>query len=77
MIWWCAAATELTSGNVISRVRIFRSRPLIYWNDSNLVYIDNLALVGDSLIAVDERSRCYSVNLTTRRSKKRKCNPVR
>jgi hypothetical protein len=70
-------ATDLTSGKVIWRVRLFHNRPLIYWDDSKLVYIGGLALVSDNLIATDERWRCYSVNLTTRRSKKQKCDPVR
>jgi len=40
------------------------------------VYITDLKLVGSSLFVTDEKSRCYSADVTRRRVAKRQCDSV-
>jgi|HubBroStandDraft_1064217.scaffolds.fasta_scaffold554226_1 hypothetical protein len=68
-------AADLSSGSLLWKVKVFRSLTTPWKEiDVQIVFISDLKLVGDTLLVRDERSRCYSVNLITKRVKKQQCN---
>jgi hypothetical protein len=70
-------AADLSSGSLLWKVKVFRSHT-VPWKeiDVQLVFISDLKLVGNALLVRDERSRCYSVSLVTKRVKKQQCNGI-
>lgn len=67
-------ATDMKSGNKLWRVRVFHNqiKPGLE-EDVQWVFITDLKLVGSSVFVKDERERCYSVDLKTRRVMKQTC----
>lgn len=59
------------------RVKVFHNH-IKFWMESDVqwVYITDLKLGNDSLLVRDERSRCYSIDLTKRRVRKCDCSGV-
>ena len=70
-------AADASSGNVLWRVKVFHNH-IKFWMEEDVqwVYITDLKLGNDSLLVRDERSRCYSVDLTKRRARKCDCSSV-
>ncbi len=67
-------AADPSSGNVLWRVKIFHIR-IKFWMEIDVqsVYIKDLKLGNNALLIRDERSRCYSVDLSKRRVQKCDC----
>jgi outer membrane protein assembly factor BamB len=67
-------AGDTSSGNELWRGKVFHNR-IKFWREEDVqwVFITDLKLVDNSLLIRDERSRCYSVDLTTRQVKKQEC----
>jgi hypothetical protein len=67
-------ATDIGSGKVLWKVKVFHNR-IKFWieEDVQWVYITNLKLTGQSLLVRDEKSRCYSIDLTAKRVKSQSC----
>jgi hypothetical protein len=67
-------AADASRGNVLWKVKIFHNH-IKFWMEGCVqwVYISDLKLVDNSLLVRDERSRCYSVDLTRKRVTKRQC----
>ena len=70
-------AADASSGNVLWKVKVFHNHTK-FWveEDVQWVYITNLKLMDNSLLVRDERSRCYSVDLTKKHVKKQQCGDV-
>lgn len=70
-------AADASSGKVLWRVKVFHNH-IKFWMDVDVqwVYITDLKLGNDSLLVRDERSRCYSIDLTKRRVRKCDCSDV-
>src|SRR5262245_30202122 len=70
-------AADASSGKVLWRVKVFHNR-IKFWveADAQWVYITDLKLGNNSLLVRDERSRCYSVDLTKRRVRRCECGSV-
>lgn len=62
---------------VLWRVKLFHNR-IRFWieEDNQWIYITDLKLATNSLLVRDERPRCYSVDLVTRRVRKFGCGSV-
>jgi hypothetical protein len=68
-------ATDAKSGQTLWRVKVFHTR-IKFWQgeeDNQWLFISDLKLSADSLFARDEKNRCYSINLNTRRVRKMEC----
>jgi hypothetical protein len=67
-------ATDLSSGNVLWRAKVFHNqiKPWIE-EDNQWVFLTDLKVVGSSLFVKDEKKRCYSVGLKTRHVTKKTC----
>lgn len=67
-------AADAETGKELWRATIFRStiKPYIE-EDVQWVFITELKLDDNSLLVRDEKSRCYRLDLATRRSKRHKC----
>jgi hypothetical protein len=64
-------ATEVASNNVLWKVKVFHTAiNSSLEEDVQWVFITDLKLDGDSLLVKDEKSRCYSIDRTTKRVKK-------
>ena len=59
------------------KVKVFHTR-IKFWieEDTQIVFITNLKLLGTSLMVRDEQGRCYAVNLQKKRVKKRDCGTI-
>jgi hypothetical protein len=67
-------AADTSSGNELWRIKVFHNyiRPWLE-EDVQWVFITDLKLVDHSILVRDEKSRCYSVDLSSRHVKKKKC----
>ncbi|HEU5350304.1 MAG TPA: hypothetical protein VFU55_01815 [Terracidiphilus sp.] len=67
-------AKEISSGKELWKVKVFHNH-IRFWMepDVQFVYITHLKLIDNSLFVLDERSRCYSIDLVKKRVKRRKC----
>jgi hypothetical protein len=67
-------ANEVTTGNELWRVEIFRVHlePGLE-EDVQWVFISDLKLLDSTLLVRDEKSRCYRLDLTTKQVKKSQC----
>jgi len=68
-------AIDEASGNMLWRVKVFHTR-IQFWRgeeDNQWLFISDLKPAGDSLLVRDEKNRCYSIYLNTRRVKKAPC----
>lgn len=65
-------AADASNGKELWRVRVFHNEidPTLE-EDVQAVFITNLKLMGNSLSIRDEKSRCYSLDLATKRVTKR------
>ena len=70
-------AADVASRKELWRVKVFHNR-IKFWMEEDVqwVFITNLKIVDNSLLVRDERSRCYSVNLTKRHVRKQTCEGV-
>lgn len=68
-------ATDMKSGNKLWRVKVFHNqiKPGLE-EDVQWVFITDLKLAGSSVFVKDERERCYSVDLKTRKVMKQTCS---
>jgi len=71
-------ASNVTDGAELWKVKIFHTH-VKFWieEDNQAVFITSMQLDGNSLLVADERSRCYSVNLTTKKVHKQSCSALR
>lgn len=71
------AAADASSGSVLWRVKVFHTH-IKFWEEEDVqwVFITDLKLVDNSLFVRDEKSRCYSVDLTKRHVKTRQCGDI-
>jgi len=68
-------AIDEASGNMLWRVKVFHTR-IRFWQgeeDNQWLFISDLKPAGDSLLVRDEKNRCYSIYLNTKRVKKAPC----
>jgi hypothetical protein len=69
------AATDVASGKELWTVRVFRIHT--HWwkgeEDCQWVFISGLKLDRNALLIEDERSRCYRLDLSTKRVKTEPC----
>ena len=71
-------ASDEASGRTLWRVKVFHTRTK-FWRgeeDNQWLFISDLKLAGDFLLARDEKNRCYSIHLKTKRVKKAPCGSV-
>jgi hypothetical protein len=67
-------ATDTPSNKVLWKVRVFHNQiDERLEEDVQWVFITKLKLQGKSLLVKDEKSRCYSVDLTSRQVKRQAC----
>jgi hypothetical protein len=68
-------AQDVPSGKILWKAKVFHNH-IKFWMEIDVqwVCITDLKLVGNSILVSDERSRCYSLDLTTKRVKKRQCD---
>jgi hypothetical protein len=72
------AATNEASGKTLWRVKVFHTR-IEFWRgeeDNQWLFISELKLAGNSLLVRDEKNRCYSIPLATKRVDKTPCGNV-
>ena len=67
-------ATEVASEKELWKLKVFHIhiKPWLE-EDNQWIFINGMELTGDSLLVRDEKSRCYSINLTKRNVKKVRC----
>ena len=68
-------ATDEASGKTLWTVKVFHTR-INFWRgeeDNQWLFISDLKLGENSLLVRDEKNRCYSVHLNTKRLKKPPC----
>ena len=70
-------AADASSDKVLWKVKVFHTRikPFLE-EDVQWVFITDLKLRGNSLIVRDKKSRCYSIDLTTKHRKKLPCDGI-
>src|SRR5579863_850507 len=70
-------ATDVSTDKVLWKIRVFHTRikPFLE-EDVQWVFITDLKAEGKSLFVRDEKSRCYSIDLTKKRTKKLECNGI-
>ena len=71
-------ATDEATGKNLWRVKAFHTR-IEFWRgeeDNQWIFISDMKLDGNSLLVRDEKNRCYSIFLNTRRIKNRPCGNV-
>jgi hypothetical protein len=67
-------AADASTGSVLWRVKVFHTHIKIWWEeDIQWVYITDLKISHNSLFVRDEKSRCYSVDLTRKHVRKQQC----
>ena len=70
------AATDEATGKKLWRVKVFHTR-IEFWRgeeDNQWIFISDMKLDGNSLLVRDEKSRCYSIYLNTKRVEKTACD---
>lgn len=67
-------ATETATRKELWRAKIFHIH-VKFWveGDNQWIFISDLKLVNNALLVRNEKSRCYSVDLTTKHVKKSNC----
>ncbi len=72
-IGWIAA-TDVSGAKKLWTVRVFRIHTH-FWKeeDNQLIFISDLNLDHGALLIKDERSRCYRLDLSTKRVKNERC----
>lgn len=67
-------ATDVATRKQLWTVEVFRTRinPLLE-EDVQWVFISDLRMVGGALLVKDEKSRCYRLDLATKRIRKDRC----
>jgi len=67
-------ATDVSGGNELWKVKAFHTN-MRFWveEDVQWVFITDLKLADNSLFVKDEKSRCYSIDLTRKNVKKQQC----
>ena len=71
-------ATDVATGKNLWRVKVFHTR-IEFWRgeeDNQWIFISDMKLNGDSLLIRNEKNRCYSIFLNTRRVKSMPCANV-
>jgi hypothetical protein len=70
-------AENVSTGNLLWKVKVFHTR-IKFWieEDTQIVFITNLKLLGSSLMVRNEQGRCYAVNLQKKRVTKRDCGNI-
>ena len=70
-------AADASTGKVLWRVKVFHTH-IKFWveEDVQWVFITNLKISDNSLFVRDEKSRCYSVDLTRKHVKKQQCGSI-
>ena len=69
-------ATDEANRKTLWKVKLFHTR-VEWWRgeeDNQWLFISDLKLTGNSLLARDEKNRCYSIYLSTRHVKKASCD---
>lgn len=68
----CAA--DVSTGSVLWKKKLFHNH-IKFWieEDVQWIYISRLELVGESLYVMDEKPRCFSLDLAGRHIKRLKC----
>ena len=68
-------ASDARSGQVQWEAKIFHTDVKFWKHDEEKqwVFITNLKLVKNSIFVKDEKSRCYALDITSKRVKKQKC----
>jgi hypothetical protein len=68
-------ATDKATWKTLWKVKVFHTR-VEWWRreeDNQWLFISDLKLTGSSLLARDEKNRCYLISLSTQRVKKAPC----
>jgi hypothetical protein len=68
-------ATDEASGKTLWRAKVFHTR-IEFWRgeeDNQWLFISDLKPVGNNLLIRDEKNRCYSISMSTKRVKKAPC----
>jgi hypothetical protein len=67
-------ASDANNGQEMWRVQVFHNR-IKPWLETDVqeIYISKLELKGELLLIEDEASRCYQVDLKTKKVRKTKC----
>ena len=70
-------AADASTGNRLWRVKVFHTH-IKFWveEDVQWVFITKLKIADNSLFVRDEKSRCYSVDLTRKKVKKQPCGGI-
>jgi hypothetical protein len=70
-------AENVSTGNLLWKVKVFHIR-IKFWieEDTQIVFITNLKLLGSSLMVRNEEGRCYAVNLQKKHVKKQDCGKI-
>ena len=67
-------AADASTGNVLWRVKVFHTYIKPWWEeDVQWISLSDLKIADNSLFVRDEKSRCYSVDLTRKHVKKQQC----
>ena len=68
-------ATDVRTGTVLWKVKIFHTRikPWIE-EDNQWIFISDLKLAGDKLLIGNEKARCFSLDVHSKRVKREKCD---
>ena len=68
-------AQDPATDQVLWKVRVFHTRIDPFKEEDNQwVFIDELKLMNNTLFVKDEKSRCYSIDLSTHAVKKQPCD---
>jgi hypothetical protein len=69
------AATDAATGKDLWKVKVFHT-PIKFWRgeeDNQWVFISDMKLAENSILVRDEKSRCYSISLSTKQVKRTPC----
>jgi hypothetical protein len=68
-------ATDVRTGTVLWKVKIFHTRikPWIE-EDNQWIFISELRMAGNTLFIRNEKARCFSLDVRSKRVKKEKCD---
>lgn len=70
-------ATDVSTDKVVWKIKVFHTRIKPFLEEDNQwVFITDLKMVGSSLLVRDEKSRCYSIDLTKQSRKKLRCDSI-
>jgi outer membrane protein assembly factor BamB len=68
-------ATDAATGKALWKVKVFHTQ-IKFWRgeeDNQWLFISDMKLAANSILVRDEKSRCYSISLSTKRVKKTAC----